>query len=191
MQREGWNGRISSGQLKRHRAAVAIPARGRLLKGVKFHRLLLAAAALLCAAGAKKPVLDLRIHAEGTEAEAPTFAIPATLLDGRPVFLQRMALISQSEIESVYPFQAADGSGGVYLKLGQHGSRLLQQHTMSKQGGLLVVMLNGRMISNLLVDRPINDGIVCIPRSLSPEDITLLTSAFPVLGEQGKGKKKR
>lgn len=152
---------------------------------------MIAAAALLCLAGAKKPVLDLRIHAEGTEAEAPTFAIPATLLDGRPAFLQRMPLVSQSEVDSVYPFQAADGSGGIYLKLDPHGSRLLQQHTMSRQGQLLVVMLNGRMVSNLLVDRPINDGIVCIPRSLSGEDIALLTTSFPVLGEEGKGKKKR
>lgn len=158
---------------------------------MKFHRVMLAAAALLCAAGAKKPVLDLRIHAQGTEAEAPSFAIPATLLDGRPVFLQRMPLVSQSEVEAVYPFAAADGSGGIYLKLGQHGAQLLQQHTMSQQGTLLVVMLNGRMVSNLLVDRPINDGIVCIPRSLSPEDTALLTSSFPVLGQEGKSKKKR
>lgn len=158
---------------------------------MKFSRFAIAAAALLCAAGAKKPVLDLRIHAEGTEAEAPTFAIPATLLNGKPVFLQRMPLITQSEIESIYPFAAADGSQGVYLKLGQHGSRLLQQHTMTKQGGLLVVMLNGRMVSNLLVDRPINDGIVCIPRSLTQEDIALLTTAFPVIGQEGQSKKKR
>ena len=156
---------------------------------MKFSRIFIAAAALACLAGAKKPVLDLRVHAEGTEAEAPTFAIPATLLNGRPTFLQRMPLVTQSEIESIYPFAAADGSQGVYLKLGQHGSRLLQQHTMSQQGKLLVVMLNGRMVSNLLVDRPIADGIVCIPRALTQEDITLLTSAFPVLGQESKKKR--
>ncbi|MEY3481489.1 MAG: hypothetical protein RIQ71_2264 [Verrucomicrobiota bacterium] len=158
---------------------------------MKFSRIFIAAAALACLAGAKKPVLDLRVHAEGTEAEAPTFAIPATLLNGRPTFLQRMPLVTQSEIESIYPFAAADGSQGVYLKLGQHGSRLLQQHTMSQQGKLLVVMLNGRMVSNLLVDRPITDGIVCIPRALTQEDIALLTSAFPVIGQESKSKKNR
>lgn len=156
---------------------------------MKFSRIFIAAAALACLAGAKKPVLDLRVHAEGTEAEAPTFAIPATLLNGRPTFLQRMPLVTQSEIETIYPFAAADGSQGVYLKLGQHGSRLLQQHTMSQQGKLLVVMLNGRMVSNLLVDRPIADGIVCIPRALTQEDVTLLTSAFPVLGQESKKKR--
>lgn len=157
---------------------------------MKISRIIVAAAALACAAGAKKPVLDLRVHAEGTEAEAPTFAIPATLLNGKPAFLQRMPLVSQNEIEAVYPFAAADGSQGIYLKLGQHGLRLLQQHTMSQQGKTLVVMLNGRMVSNLLVDRPIDDGIVCIPRGLSQEDVALLTSAFPVIGQEGKKKKR-
>ena len=157
---------------------------------MKFPRPLIIAAALLCAAGAKKPALDVRIHAEGNEAEAPTFAIPATLLNGRPTFLQRMPLVTQSEIEAIYPFAAADGSQGVYLKLGQHGSRLLQQHTMSQQGTMLVVMLNGRMVSNLLVDRQIADGIIAIPRGLSAEDIAVLTSAFPVLGQESTKKKR-
>lgn len=157
---------------------------------MKNLRLLAGMAALLCVAGAKKPVIDVRIHAEGTEAEAPTFAIPATMLNGRPAFLQRMPLVTQSEIDAVYPFAAADGSQGVYLKLGAHGSRLLQQHSMSQQGKMLAVMLNGRMVSNLLVDRPVNDGIVSIPRGLSQEDIALLTSVFPVLGQE-TAKKKR
>lgn len=160
---------------------------------VKFFRLLTVTAALACVAGAKRPVLDIRIHAEGLASEAPTFAIPAKLLDGRPVYLQRLPLITQSEIDAIYPFAAADGTQGVYLKLSMHGARLLQQFTMSQHGKLLIVMLNGRMVSNLLVDRPIDDGIVCIPRSLTQEDITLLSSAFPVLGQQqsGTSKKKR
>jgi hypothetical protein len=149
-----------------------------------------ALAALLCVAGAKKPVIDLRIHAQGSEAEAPTFAIPATLLNGQPVFLQRMALITQSEVDAIYPFAAADGSQGVYLKLGPHGSRLLQQHTSTKKGEFLVVMLNGRMVSNLLIDRPIDDGILSIPRGLSADDIAVMETVFPVVGQEGKKKKR-
>jgi hypothetical protein len=149
-------------------------------------RLAVAAAALLCLGGAKKPVVDLRVHALGTAAEAPTFAIPATLLNGMPVFLQRMPLASQREIKAVYPFLAADGSHGTYLKLDNHGTRLLHQHTMSRRGELLVVLLNGRQISNLLVDRPIDDGIITIPRGLNADDIAVLTSVFTVLGQEGQ-----
>ncbi|MEI7865397.1 MAG: hypothetical protein WCI38_08500 [Chthoniobacterales bacterium] len=157
---------------------------------MKTVRLALVVAALFCAAGAKKPVIDLRIHGQGSESEAPSFAIPATLLNGRQVFLQRMALITQSEVEAIYPFTAADGSQGIYLKLGAHGSRLLQQHTTTKKGEMLVAMLNGRMVSNLLIDRPIEDGIVCIPRGLSPDDIALMETVFPVVGQEDKKKKR-
>jgi hypothetical protein len=149
-------------------------------------RLAVAAAALLCLGGAKKPVVDVRVHALGTEAEAPTFAIPATLLNGMPVFLQRMPLTTQREIKAIYPFLAADGSHGTYLKLDNHGTRLLHQHTMSRRGELLVVLINGRQVSNLLVDRSIDDGIITIPRGLSADDITVLTSVFPVLGQEGQ-----
>jgi hypothetical protein len=155
-------------------------------------RLAVAVAALVCLGAAKKPpMVDIRIHALGTEAEAPTFAIPAVLLNGTPVFLQRMPLLSQREVKAVYPFVAADGSHGTYLKVDNHGSRLLHQHTMSRRGEMLVVLINGRQVSNLLVDRPIDDGIVSIPRGLSADDIALLTSVFPVIGQSTTPPKRR
>ena len=147
--------------------------------------LLLTAVSLFCLGGAKKPAIDLRIHGEGIAAEAPTFAFPATLLNGQETHLSRMPLITQREVRTIYPFPAADGSEGVYLKLDNHGTGLLQQHTMERRGRTLVVLLNGRQVSNLVVDRPVTDGIVSIPRGLSPEEITLLSTVFPVMGETG------
>lgn len=165
---------------------VAIPGAPRLPVHMSRPLLFLfCAAALLCTGGAKKPVVDLRIHGEGMEAEAPTFAFPAALLNGRETFLSRMPLITQREIRGVYAFPAADGSQGIYLKLDNHGSGLLQQHTMERSGRLLAVFLNGRQVSNLVVDRPITDGIVSIPRGLDAAEIELLTTAYPVLGDTG------
>jgi hypothetical protein len=40
-------------------------------------------------------------------------------------------------------------------------------------------------VSNLVVDRPVTDGIVSIPRGLDAAEIELLTAAYPVLGETG------
>ena len=147
---------------------------------------ILCVASLLCTGGAKKPVVELRIHGEGIAAEAPPFAFPATLLNGRQTFLSRMPLITQREIHSVFPFAAADGSEGIYLKLDNHGSALLKQYTMERSGRLLAVFFNGRQVSNLVVDRPVNDGIVSIPRGLDSTEVELLTSAYPVIGESGK-----
>jgi hypothetical protein len=151
----------------------------------------MATATLLCTGGAKKPSVDLRIHTEGLAAEAPTFAFPAKLMNGNETYLARMPLLTHREIKAIYPFAAADGSQGVYLKLDSHGSGLLQQYSMARSGRPLVVFLNSRQISNLLVDRAIHDGIVCLPRGLTEDDINLLSSFFPVLGQEGTKKKGR
>lgn len=151
---------------------------------------LLVAATIFCTGAAKKPSVDLRIHSEGLAAEAPTFAFPAKLLNGNEIYLARMPLLTQREVKAIYPFAAADGTQGVYLKLDSHGAGLLQQFSMERSGRSLIVFLNSRQISNLLVDRPINDGIVCIPRGLTEDDIQLLSTVFPVLGQEGKTKKK-
>jgi len=146
--------------------------------------LTLTLAALLCTGGAKKPPFELRIHHEGLAAEAPSFAFPATLLDGTPTHLARMPLITHREIRGIYPFDAADGSRGVYLQLDPHGAGLLNQHTSARQGGTLAVFLNGRQVSNLTVDRPVSDGIFSIPRGLTAEESELMATLFPVIGEE-------
>lgn len=153
-------------------------------------RALAALSLLLCLGAAKKPLADVRVHAQGTPAEAPTFAFPTTLLNGTPIFLQRMPLISSREITSVYPFPApsSDGTRGAYLKLDNHGSQLLQQHTMDRRGTVLVVMVNGRQACNVLIDRAIDDGIVAIPRGLTDQDVAALCRAFPVMGDTSKKK---
>jgi hypothetical protein len=173
-------------RFKRVARTVAIPRAPRLLVCVRRPSLFLCLITLLCTGGAKKPVVELRIHGEGIAAEAPTFAFPATLLNGRETFLARMPLITQREIHSIFPFAAADGSQGVYLKLDNHGSGLLKQHTMERKGRLLAVFFNGRQVSNLVVDRPVNDGIVSIPRGLDSTEVDLLTAAYPVIGQSGK-----
>ncbi len=170
---------MSARRLQFRRAGALVPT-------MKFARLLLIVPLVFCTGAAKRPSLDLRIHGTGTAAEAPTFAFPSTLMNGTPVFLQRLPLLTQREVSAVYPFAATDGTQGIYLKLGAHGSRLLQQHTMSRPGTILVVLLNGRQVSNLLVDRPVDDGIVCVPRGLTPEEAELLSISFPVIGQEGK-----
>jgi hypothetical protein len=175
----------------------AVPSRGcnsaprALGDGMRIFHIAALACCLLCLGGAKKPVVDLRVHALGKEEEAPSFAVPGTLMNGTQVYLQRMPLVTQSEVTSIFPFPAGDGTSGMYFKLGQHGSQLLQQHTMTRQGSTLVVMLNGVQVANLLVDRPVRDGVFRIPRGLTPEDVAFLSTVFPVMGQEAEGKKSR
>ena len=158
---------------------------------MQYLRVAAIAAAILCLGGAKKPVIDLRVHTLGSADEAPTFAIPSTLLNGTPVYLQRLPLVTDREVSSIFPFPAGDGTHGVYFKLDNHGARLLQQHTMTSHGSTLVVILNGVQVANLMVDRPVDDGIFRIPRGLADEDIAFLSTVFPVMGQDNTQKPKR
>lgn len=149
--------------------------------------LLLLLAALLCLGMARKPPLSLRLHGEGTASEAPTFAFPANLLSGRPVYLQRMPLVTEREIRAFHAFEADDGSYGACFQLDNHGRKLLEQFSMSRRGTYLVAIFNGRQVADLFVDRTVSDGILCIKRGLTSEDVTLLGRHFGVIG--GKPRK--
>jgi hypothetical protein len=156
---------------------------------MRFLHLAAIAAGILCLGGAKKPVVDLRVHGLGNADEAPTFAIPAQLMNGTQVYLQRMPLVTQTEVTSIFPFPAGDGTSGMYFKLGLHGTQLLQQHTMTRKGSTLVVLLNGVQVANLLVDRTVSDGVFRIPRGLTAEDVAFLSTVFPVMGQETVKKK--
>ncbi len=152
--------------------------------------LLTAALSLLTLGMARKDNFSLTFHGQGTASEAPTFAFPATLMgSGRPIFLQRMPLISNREIKAFYPFAAADGSNGAYFQLDSHGAALLAQFSMSRQGTFLVALLNGRQIVDLRVNEPVTDGILTIPSGLTSEDISLLGTRFPTMGAVKKGRR--
>ena len=57
---------------------------------------------------------------------------------------------------------------------------------MERNGRLLAVFFNGRQVSNLVVDRPVNDGIVSIPRGLDGTEVEMLTAAYPFIWQSGK-----
>jgi hypothetical protein len=168
---------------------------------MKFIRAAIAAVLAITAvgnaeAGAKKQSsAAVRFYAEGG-AEGADFSQKVELLNSkRPVYMQSMPLITEREIKAFYPFPAQDGSGtfGAYFKLDSHGSSLLGQHTMSRRGSYLLAFFNGRHVTDLYIDRGVNDGIVSIPSGLSRNDLDLLEMAFPIIGQESvkPGKKKK
>jgi len=142
----------------------------------------------------KKDVLAVRIHGEGGAEEGERFTVPVDLLDGRRAALSIMPLLSEHDIKGVYPFHAADGSYGVYLRLDPHGANLLTQYSVERMGrnNVLAVMVNGRQVTDVLVDKPVRDGIFCIPQGLTMVEAARFVNAFPVMGhEKEKAQKKK
>lgn len=162
-----------------------------------MHRLsllLVAATCIAFTAGAKKqnPVA-VRVYPESSELGGK-FSSPVELINPkRKTHMATMPLINEADIASVYPFPAPDGSGtyGAYFRLDNHGKNLLSQHTMSKRGTFLIVFFNGRHVTDLRIDRGVEDGLFSIPSGLSALEADLLKYEWPPLGEEGGKPPKR
>jgi hypothetical protein len=162
-----------------------------------MHRLVIAA--LVCVAtipaqplhaGAKKPPkIPVRFHGEGNAGDGESFSQPIELIGSKKqIHMQKMELISEGDIRSYEPFAAIqkDGTFGVYFQLDDHGRNIISQYTMSKKGTYVLAFIGGRHVIDLYVDRGVNDGILTIPRGLSPAEIAALDQAFPRMGQEGQ-----
>jgi hypothetical protein len=141
----------------------------------------------------QKDLLVIRIHGEGSPEDGEKFSVPVVLLDGRKTTLSIMPLLSEHDIKAVYPFRAADGSYGAYLRLDGHGSNLLTQYSIEKKGrnSVLAVMINGRQVADLLVDAPVSDGIFVIPSGMSLLESAKLANGFPIMGQEKSPSQKK
>lgn len=141
----------------------------------------------------KKEALSLRIHGEGGAEEGEKFTVPVVLMDGRRTALSIMPLLTEHDVKSVYPFKAPDGSYGAYLRLDTHGANLLTQYSIERMGrnNVLAVMLNGRQVIDVLVDKPVRDGIFCIPAGMTMIEEARLVNFFPITGQEKSSSQKK
>ncbi len=165
-----------------------------LLLGVTC--LLLATGTQLRAGGSakKKDVFTIRIHGEASPEDGEKFSVPVTLLDSRKTSLSIMPLLNEHDIKSVYPFKAPDNTGGAYLRLDGHGANLLTEYSIERmgRGNVLAVMVNGRQVADLIVDKAVRDGIFVIPSGMTMAEEARMVNAFPLMGqENSKNQKKK
>lgn len=141
----------------------------------------------------KKDAFTIRVHGEASPEDGAKFSVPLILLSGKKTVISIMPLLNEHDIKSVYPFQAADGTGGAYLRLDSHGANLLSLYSIEKMGrnSILVVMVNGRQAANLIVDAPVKDGIFVIPSGMSMVDEAHLVNTFPLMGQENNPAQKK
>jgi hypothetical protein len=141
----------------------------------------------------KKDLFTIRIHGEGSPEDGEKFTVPMTLLDGKKTYLSILPLLNEHDIKAVYPFRAPDGSGGAYLRLDAHGANLLTEYSIEHmgRGGILAVMVNGRQVIDLLVDKPVRDGVFVIPYGLTMAEEAHLVNAYPIIGHENDPKQKK
>jgi hypothetical protein len=159
----------------------------------------LALAAALLASGfpflgtdSKVPSLAIRLHAEGGEHEGSSFVMPIDLLSPpKRIFIRKVPIVSEKDIEAILPFSSADGSLGCILKLDRSGTERIEQHTGASRDLVVVALVNARVAAAMRVDKHIRDGIITIHSGFQPEEILALQALHPTLGKEADFKQQK
>jgi len=165
------------------------------LQGTRKPALRLLGALLACAflGMGSKPAITVRFHTEANERDTDKFSQPVTFRHPpRQAFISRIAAIHEKQIKAIYPFQASDGTWGCAFQLDVQGRLALEVISTQQRGSTVVVFVATKagthQAAEMLIDKPILDGIVSIPNGLTELEIGALTKAFPVIGQKKKGK---
>lgn len=100
-------------------------------------------------------------------------------LEGKEVILKVIPEFTQKSVVAFHPFPAADGSYGIALKLDFKGSNALEIVTRTRQGELLVSMVNGAVVDYVTIDSTVMNGIFTIWRGLPEELIAIMDKEYP------------
>ena len=139
----------------------------------------------------QKPAISVRFHSEANPNDGPSFAIPVNLIYQRKqVYLSRVPDFSEKQIDKILPFPAKDGTWGCVFKLTPQGRIRLETMSAEIRGSSLVVFVATKsgqhQVADMIIDRPVTDGIISIPRGLTELEIAALKKQFSTLGEPEK-----
>lgn len=149
--------------------------------------------ALACLAMGRKPEVSVRFYAEANARDGAAFSKPIKLhFPERDAFIEAVPAINERNIKAMYPFQANDGSWGAYFYLDEQGKMRLGVVSTERRGSSMVAFVatakGVHQVIDMVIDKPINDGIITIPRGMTELEVAALTKEIPVFG-QGKKKK--
>lgn len=137
---------------------------------------------------AERPkTISVRFYAEANARDGRSFSTPIKL--GNPphdAFLERIPAIHERQIQAIYPFAAPDGTWGCAFKLDHEGRINLEVVSTERRGTLLVGFIatkaGSHRLTEMLIDRPVTDGIISVPRGFTGLEISALSKEFRVLG---------
>jgi len=85
-----------------------------------------------------------------------------------------------------YPYPADDGSYGALFQLDEHGRLALDALSVERRGTLLFVLINGRPVTELQIDRRVSDGRIYLASGLTKADIDLMQKDWRLIGDKKK-----
>ena len=141
-------------------------------------------ALLVISATGKDRHVSFRVHAEANPNDTATFSSSVrALFSGKQVAIERMPRLSERDVIAFYPISAGDNNYGGLFQLDDHGRLALDALSIERRGSLLFVLINGRPITELQIDRRVSDGRIYIPSGLTKADIDLMKKDWRLIGQ--------
>ena len=137
-------------------------------------------------AGGRKQAVTVRFYVEVDAATADPFAVPVHVgVPQRHIFHESGASLSERQILGAHVYQNKDGEWAALFKLDATGRLTLANISSSNRGKSLVAYIGDAKIArvlpnDILIDRPVNDGLLQI-RGLLPKEAYLIQTHFPQL----------
>jgi hypothetical protein len=187
---------------KSYRSEYALSAQGgpsnfmkilRQILGLFLICLALNAPCTLFAGTKKAPLVTIRLHGEGSSTDGPSFSSEVQLNNPQvKMFIRNVPVVSERDIEAFLPFPGNDGQVGAYFRLDAHGNNKLHQFTVEEKGRTAIILINGRIVANMMIKSAVNDGILYVPGGITQEEILVLQQHFKIIGRESEfGKKPR
>ena len=145
------------------------------------------ALALPCHGMSRKPVVTVRFHVETNARDTDTFSMPVNLLfQRRSTHVSRVPAFSEKQIKAILPFEAGDGTWGCAFQLDVQGRIRLETMSSDSRGAAMVVFIGTKgglhQVVDMIIDRPVTDGVITIPKGLTALEIAALRKQFKDLG---------
>jgi hypothetical protein len=137
----------------------------------------------------KKQIITVRFHMEANANDGEAFAAPITLqYQRRQIYLSKAADISEKQISRIFPFPTRDGSWGCAFKLDAQGRLRLETLSAEARGSTIVGFIGTEkgkhQVVDMVIDRPITDGVITIPRGITELEVLALKAQFKTVGEE-------
>lgn len=154
--------------------------------------LLLTIAGALCG-GAKKPKLTVHFHVEAIGNAGGQFTVPVKFANPpRDGYVETIAFASEKNIMTIFPVGNPDGTLGCAFQLDQSGRFALETISKDRRGASIVVTMRTKtgshQVIDMVIDKPIVDGIIYIPTGISPGEMQMLREQYPIMGQPKKKK---
>ena len=136
-------------------------------------------------APAKQRHCTFRVHAQANPHDTDAFSMSAGATSrGRDIAVQKMPWITENDVAAFSPYPAQNGTFGALFQLDEHGRVILDTLSVEHRGDLLFVFINGRMITELQIDKRVSDGKIFVPSGLTAADVDLMKKQWRSLAQR-------